>query len=124
MPPESQEQQALHQWCQAKRLVSYAVPNGGSRNMLEAVKMKREGVTAGVSDYQVMLPHKILFIEMKKRRKKLKNGKMSKAKIRATPGQISFLKHVNTLPYAAGAVCEGAKEAIAFIQKELQSKSK
>jgi len=124
MPSESQEQQALHQWCQAKRLVSYAVPNGGSRNMLEAIKMKKEGITAGVSDYVVMLSHKILFIEMKKRRKKLKNGKMSKAKVSTTPEQVKFLNHVNTLPYAAGAVCEGAKEAIAFIQKELSSKSK
>ena len=28
----------------------FAVPNGGARNKLEAVRLKQEGVTAGVSD--------------------------------------------------------------------------
>ncbi|WP_322528964.1 VRR-NUC domain-containing protein [Salinicola sp. LHM] len=34
----------------------YAVPNGGSRHVLEAKKLKRQGVRAGVSDLVIALP--------------------------------------------------------------------
>lgn len=44
----------------------FAVPNGGSRHKLEAAKLKREGVTAGVADLVIMLPTgKAVFVEMK-----------------------------------------------------------
>lgn len=43
----------------------FSVPNGGSRNPIEAKKLKATGATAGVSDLIVMLPGKILFIELK-----------------------------------------------------------
>jgi hypothetical protein len=49
---ESKLQQACVKWfrMQYQDLLLFAVPNGGSRNALEAAKMKREGVTAGVAD--------------------------------------------------------------------------
>ena len=43
----------------------FAVPNGGSRNVVEAMKMKATGTLAGVSDLIVLLPNKCLFIEVK-----------------------------------------------------------
>ena len=43
----------------------FAVPNGGSRNVLEAKKMKFTGVLSGVSDLIAIIPKKILFIELK-----------------------------------------------------------
>lgn len=43
----------------------FSVPNGGSRNMLEAKKLKQTGAMAGVSDLIVLLPSKCLFIELK-----------------------------------------------------------
>ncbi len=43
----------------------FAVPNGGSRNAVEAKKLKETGLMAGVSDLIVVLPNKILFIEVK-----------------------------------------------------------
>ena len=36
----------------------YAVPNGGSRNKIEAANMKRQGVKAGVSDVILQIPKK------------------------------------------------------------------
>lgn len=45
-----------------------AIPNGGYRNALEAMIMKREGVVAGVADMVLFLPSKnysTLQIEMK-----------------------------------------------------------
>lgn len=46
----------------------FAVPNGGSRNLLEAARMKEEGVTAGVADLILFVPsgeYASLCIEMK-----------------------------------------------------------
>ena len=50
-------------------LALFSVPNGGSRNKKEAVSLKAEGVTAGVSDLILAIPNKQnagVFIEMKK----------------------------------------------------------
>ena len=43
----------------------FSVPNGGTRNMLEAKKLKQTGAMAGVSDLIVLLNGKCLFIELK-----------------------------------------------------------
>lgn len=72
---ESETQQRCVRWfkmCTAGTLASllYAIPNGGSRHKLEAVKMKREGTTAGVPDLHLEVPsadgmYSSLYIEMK-----------------------------------------------------------
>ncbi|MGL5958284.1 MAG: VRR-NUC domain-containing protein, partial [Phocaeicola sp.] len=36
----------------------FAVPNGGSRNKIEAANLKRQGATAGVSDVICLIPKK------------------------------------------------------------------
>ena len=36
----------------------FAVPNGGSRHIAEAASLKRQGVTAGVSDVILLIPKK------------------------------------------------------------------
>ena len=57
---ESSEQQALFVWSKLMQAqypelsLLHAIGNGGKRNLIEAVRMKREGVKAGVSD--IMLP--------------------------------------------------------------------
>jgi len=48
------------------RLVIYSVPNGGTRNKIEAMKLKATGLTAGVADLIVCLPFgRVLFVELK-----------------------------------------------------------
>jgi hypothetical protein len=48
------------------RAIIFAVPNGGSRNLLEAKKLKATGVLAGVSDLICIAPDKkIYFLELK-----------------------------------------------------------
>jgi hypothetical protein len=51
-PSESQIQCAFIDWFRAKfpKNMIFAVPNGGSRNKLEAINLKRQGVLAGVPD--------------------------------------------------------------------------
>ena len=80
MQKESVLQTACVKWfrLQYPHLVIYAVPNGGSRNVREAQRLKAEGVLAGVADLVVLLPKgKSLYIEMKvKGNKQTENQKV------------------------------------------------
>lgn len=54
-----------------------AVPNGGTRNKLEAVNLKKGGVVSGVSDLILFYPNKknkVLFIEMKTKKGRQTNN--------------------------------------------------
>lgn len=65
----------------------FHVPNGGSRNRMEAVKFKQMGVKAGVSDLCLPYPKGIyhgLFIEMKYGRNR-QQGKQSKSSRNTSP---------------------------------------
>ena len=51
---------------QNPRGLIYAVPNGGSRNAVEALKLRDTGTLAGVSDLHIILPNgRFLFAEAK-----------------------------------------------------------
>ena len=75
-PKESKEQEALIKWAdsfpvQGGHLGDYllAIPNGGSRNIIEARNLKLQGVRAGVPDLMLCVPKNSkagLFIEMKR----------------------------------------------------------
>lgn len=71
---EATEQEALISWCMIleKRYpelsLIHHIPNGGSRNALEAANLKRQGVKAGVPDLFLPVPRNNyhgLYIEMK-----------------------------------------------------------
>lgn len=49
-----------------KTALWFAVPNGGTRNLIEAVNMKRQGVKAGVPDLIVMWDSHAYGIELKR----------------------------------------------------------
>ena len=104
---EATEQEALIMWCgwqQAKHPeleLLYHVPNGGSRNQLEAANLKRQGVKAGVPDLCLPVPRNDfhgLYIEMKYGRNK------------TTDQQKKWLKGLTAQGYLT-AVCYGAEEA-------------
>jgi hypothetical protein len=69
---ESQLQQSCVEWFrfsfpQFKQLL-FAIPNGGKRNIITAMTMKREGVVAGVPDLFLSIPRNEFhgfYIEMK-----------------------------------------------------------
>jgi hypothetical protein len=88
----------------------WAIPNGGVRNIGTAIKLKSEGVTAGVPDLFLMIPKNGfhgLFIEMK-----IQGGKLQ-------PNQKEFLKLANALEYKA-VVCYGFEEAKKVISDYLK----
>lgn len=138
-PLESVEQQHLVAWADAtplelpfERLNSagdrsrcehigdllFAIPNGGSRRKLtgrvslEALRMRREGVRAGVPDLMLAIPSGSwhgLYIEMKRR---------ERSASRVSPDQKDWLERLRRRGYRA-EVCYGAKEAIALIREYL-----
>lgn len=113
---EATEQEALIVWCgwqQAKHpelKLIYHIPNGGSRNTLEAANLKRQGVKAGVPDLCLPVARNGfhgLYIEMKY------------GKNKTTENQKEWLEDLTTQGYFT-AVCYGAEEAKEIIAKYLQ----
>lgn len=65
---ESEIQQACVRWFRLAypQYIILSIPNGGSRNVIEAANLKREGALAGASDLLIVADHRVLFVEMKK----------------------------------------------------------
>ncbi len=92
---------------QYPHLVIYAVPNGGSRNVREAQRLKSEGVLAGVADLTILLPQgKSLYIEMK-----VKGN-------RQTPNQKEFQQKTEALGHKY-YVCYSFEEFEKAVKQEL-----
>lgn len=113
---EHDEQVAVFQWAQMNAHLwpclsrMFAIPNGGKRTKGTAIKLKAEGVKAGVPD--IFLPWPTsgwcgLWIEMKYGSNK------------TTEQQREWLTWLKLNGYQT-AVCWGAKEAIRVIENYLQ----
>ena len=90
----------------------FAIPNGGWRNPTVASKLKAEGVTAGVPDLFLAMPHGQyhgLFIEMK-------NGKQG----RVSESQELMIEHLRGQFYRVEVV-RTAEEFVATIQDYLRA---
>lgn len=60
-----QQKIIIHYRNQFKGLI-FSVPNGGTRNILEAKKLKATGILAGVADLIILKPNaECIFIEVK-----------------------------------------------------------
>lgn len=114
---ESRAQVAVFQWADLHRnkypalKMMFAVPNGGKRNVITAVNMKREGAKRGVPDIILLHPSREyhgLAIEMKKD----KGGTVS-------PEQKEWIKNLTDEGYLA-RVCRGSFEAIETIKFYLE----
>ena len=115
-PSESVEQISLFRWARyleakhpALKLMHH-IPNGGQRNKATAVRLKLEGVKAGVPD--ICLPvarggHHGMYIELKAEKGKPTNN------------QKEWLKALNDEGYFA-VVCHGWEEAAKAISAYLR----
>ena len=120
MQHEAYEQELLFQWAelQAHKYPSlrmmYHIPNGGSRNKLEAYNLKKQGVKAGVPDICLPYPcggYHSLYIE-------LKYGKN-----KPTPEQTAWLTALSALGHKT-AVCYGWESASKVIINYLKGDKK
>ena len=122
MQIEEQEQKALVQWLKLKKIFHFAPMNENKQSftnpkvaMMIENKAKSMGKVKGVSDLIIMLPNKILFIELKRQ---------EKSKTKVSDSQNAFLSKIGQFCYAKAHVCYGAREAIETITKELQMADK
>jgi len=108
VPTEAEEQAALFRWAQYSKAkhpqleLMYAIPNGGSRNLIEARHLKEQGVKAGVPDICLPVPnlkYTALYIELKRK----KGGRVSEEQ----RGWIAALNRVG----CRAVVCKGFDEA-------------
>lgn len=102
MATEDQEQTRLATWLTKQGIKFYAIPNGGKRNMLEAIKFKRCGVQSGVPDVCIPIPagsYHGLYIELKR----VKGGKLG-------DNQIYWLEFLRNHGYYA-EVAHGFEES-------------
>jgi hypothetical protein len=108
VPSEHIEQCKVIAFCDSYPMLrnTFAIPNGGKRTMVTAMKMQAEGLRSGVPDLQICLPtdkYHGLFIEMKK----LKGSSLSE-------NQKDWINRLNEAGYKA-VVCKGHMEAINVI---------
>lgn len=109
---EATEQALLIEWANLmskthKELnLLFHIPNGGSRNRLEAINLKRQGVKAGVPD---------LFLPVSRHGKNGLFIEMKFGKNRTTNFQDEWLKNLNKQGYAA-VVCYGFEDAVGVIK--------
>lgn len=116
VPTEDQEQMTVMSWAHRTkfkdgRLSDYLfhIPNGGSRNIIEATKLKKMGVKPGVPDLQLIVPNGEvhgLWIELKAQKGMLQ------------PSQQIMIQRLEAQGYMC-KVCFGADEAISEIKKYL-----
>ena len=121
-PSEFAEQSAVCYWwalaCKRYGLPEfalYAVPNGGSRNLIEAVNLKRTGTRRGIPDLVLAVPVQDFhscYIEMKRKT----GGNVS-------PEQADVLDYLRRAGFNA-VVCEGADAAIRAIEAYLARRVK
>lgn len=120
VPEESEEQIALFRWADMLSVslrpelrLLYHVPNGGSRNKIEAARLKEEGVRSGVPD--LCLPvsrggYHGLYIELKR----TSGGRVSET-------QKRWLAALTEAGYLA-VVCHGWDEARHVIENYLDER--
>lgn len=115
---ESVEQTNLFRWAAYEQgkypelKLMYHIPNGGSRNRLEAANLKKQGVKSGVPD--ICLPvargaYHGLYIEMKAGRNK------------ASENQKQWLSNLNAQGYYA-VLCYGWNAASEVITNYLEGR--
>lgn len=93
------------------RQVTFSIPNGGKRDIREAARLKRQGVTPGVPDIfcaHPAGPYHGLFIEMKRPFVKKSN------KPSLTSSQVMMISAFRLKGYRV-EVCYGFKEALDLI---------
>ncbi len=109
---EAEEQRAVVEWCDLRKVPVFHIPNGGFRNGREAANLKRQGVRAGVPDLCVPVARggfHSLYIEMK-----AAGGRVSEK-------QAEWLKLLRDQGMCA-YVCYGAGNAVELIERYMDGR--
>lgn len=119
IPTESQETIALANWLRANNYFFTKNPNETFTKFYNVKrKNKLEWVSAWVPDMMIILKRwSLLFIELKRRKKVLKSGKLSSSNSKVSEEQKKWIEELSKIPNVQAEVCYGSNEAIALIEK-------
>lgn len=115
-PIESEEAKTFWKWAQYHPIAKdhlFAIPNGGTRNVKEAVNMRAQGVRVGVSDYMLAYPYEGksgMFLELKRANKSIS---------RISVEQAVWMARMERAGYET-KVAYGADEAIKAVEEYLK----
>lgn len=110
IPYEELEQKTFVEWLKIKRIRHIHVANERMASVQYKKKLKALGTYAGFPDLMIFLPHRILYVEMKR---------ASKSVSKVSPEQKEWLEFLNMLDEGCAKVCYGSGEAIDFVMSEL-----
>ena len=124
---EKQECKALAQWLRLKGIEFTHIANERQVPIFVGAEFKRLGVSRGFPDYFVFISAEQstenralgLFIEMKRKKKRLKNGKESNENL-ASDEQKSWIELLSEIIDIDSSICYGFDEAVAFIASYLK----
>lgn len=119
IPTESQETIALANWL---RLNNYFFTKNPNETFTKFFNVKRknklEWVSPWVPDMMIILKRwSLLFIELKRRKKVLKSGKLSSSNSKVSEEQKKWISELNKINNVQAEVCYGCDEAIELIEK-------
>lgn len=109
IPTEAEEAKTLVAYLRIRGYVFHHSPNETGHSdeaRRRAVRMKREGTSAGFPDYTIIAGGHLIFIELKRRKKAY-----------ASPEQKAWIAALNEVSNVQAFVARGAEEAIAIIEK-------
>lgn len=123
VPLESIEQETLANWLRAHNYMFYKSPSETYTTSWNAKrKNKLEWVTKGFPDTVIILKKgSLLFIELKRQRRKLKSGKLWESPSKVSPEQLEWEKELNNIDNVQCEICYGATaaiETIIFLENE------
>lgn len=108
IPTEDQESIAFAQMLRFKKYPFWHIVNEAKTSNIGALmKAKRMGWNPGLPDYLIIKGRELIFIELKRQ----KGSKVSSE-------QADTLYGLNRTKVVRAAVCQGAEEAIKFVEKK------
>jgi hypothetical protein len=107
---ESSEQQGFIQWWKEKfpNILIFHVPNGGKRSIRTAIRLKNEGVVAGVPD--LFCPEWKLWIELKRKH----GGYLSQEQ----KAMISYLEKVGYTCIVGYGAEDASRKVLSFLSQK------
>jgi len=125
VPLEDQEAKVLSSWMKAKGIVHTHIANERWTTVQHKVKLKSMGLSKGFPDYMIIVPTKTqgkctVFIELKRQRRILKNGKLGKSPSDVKEEQIEWVAKLNECESTEAVICFGAQESIEYIEELLE----
>lgn len=119
IPLEDDEAVCLSRWLKLKKIPHTHVPLEGLMKIQYMKKLSAMGCSKGFPDYIIFTPSKQIFIELKRRKKILKNGNIGASPSKVSGEQNKWIDTINCYDYAVGFVAYGWNEAQEFIEKYL-----